>query len=218
MNSLTEENYLKALLVLSTETGKVNVNDLSSRLGIKMPTVTQMMKKLSDKNLVHYQRYKPVALTETGKKEAAIIIRKHRLAEMFLVQVMGFGWEGVHEIAEQVEHIQSQMFFEKIDEMLGFPKIDPHGSPIPNKNGKIEWKHHVKLSDCKVGETVKLTAVLDSSTDFLKFLNGRGLKLGLRVKIISVEPFDGTMVINHSKGKSEILSHTICERLLCEKV
>ncbi|HUN64878.1 MAG TPA: metal-dependent transcriptional regulator [Bacteroidota bacterium] len=218
MNSLTEENYLKAVLALSAETGKVNVNDLSIRLGIKMPTVTQMMKKLADKKLVQYQRYKPIRLTETGKKEAAIIIRKHRLAEMFLVRVMGFGWEGVHEIAEQVEHIRSQMFFEKIDEMLGFPKIDPHGSPIPDKNGKIEWKHHVKMSDCKAGETVKLTAVLDSSTGFLKFLNSRGLKLGLRVKIISVEPFDGTMVVNHRKGQSETLSHTICERLLCEKI
>jgi DtxR family Mn-dependent transcriptional regulator len=218
MNSLTEENYLKALLALSAETGIVTVNDLSTRLGIKMPTVTSMMKKLADKKLVHYQRYKPLRLTEKGGKEAAIIIRKHRLTEIFLVQIMGFGWEEVHEIAEQVEHIQSQMFFEKIDQMLGFPKIDPHGSPIPDKNGYFEWKLKTKLSDCKVGVTVKLTAVLDTSGDFLKFLNSRGLKLDLKVKIKSIEPFDQTMVISYGKKQSETLSHTICERLLCEKI
>ena len=131
VNSLTEENYLKALFALSNETDEVTVNELSKRLGIKMPTVTSMMKKLAEKKLVNYQSYKPLKLTEKGKKEAGIIIRKHRLTEMFLVEVMGFGWEEVHEIAEQIEHIQSPIFFEKMDEMLGFPKIDPHGSPLP---------------------------------------------------------------------------------------
>src|SRR5580700_8948740 len=107
MNSLTEENYLKALFNLSSETGEVNVNELSKSLGIKMPTVTSMMKKLAGKKLVHYESYKPLRLTEKGKREAALIIRKHRLTEMFLVQKMNFGWENVHDIAEQVEHIQS---------------------------------------------------------------------------------------------------------------
>ena len=111
LNSLTEENYLKALFVLSNETDEVTVNELSKRLGIKMPTVTSMMKKLAEKKLVNYQSYKPLRLTEKGKKEAGIIIRKHRLTEMFLVEVMGFGWEEVHEIAEQVEHVQSSDFF-----------------------------------------------------------------------------------------------------------
>ena len=135
LNSLTEENYLKALFVLSNETDEVTVNELSKRLGIKMPTVTSMMKKLAEKKLVNYQSYKPLRFTEKGKKEAGIIIRKHRLTEMFLVEVMGFCWEEVHEIAEQVEHVQSSDFFEKMDKMLGYPKIDPHGSPIPDKTG-----------------------------------------------------------------------------------
>src|ERR1051325_5286056 len=126
MYSLTEENYLKALFLLSAERGEVSVNDLSKRLKIKMPTVTGMMKKLADKKLVHHESYKPLHLTEKGQKAAGIIIRKHRLTEMFLVQLMGFGWEQVHEIAEQIEHIQSPEFFKKMDEMLGFPKIDPH--------------------------------------------------------------------------------------------
>ncbi len=149
MHSLIEENYLKALFNLSGATGEVNVIELSRQLQIKMPTVTSMMKKLAIKKLVHYQSYQPPRLTEKGKKEAAVIIRKHRLTEMFLVQTMGFGWEDVHDIAEQVEHIQSAQFFEKMDELLGYPKLDPHGSPIPDKNGKMEWRQYTKLSDCK---------------------------------------------------------------------
>src|SRR5579863_10022481 len=117
MSSLTEENYLKTLFNLSNESGEVNVNELSKHLGIKMPTVTSMMKKLAAKKLVHHEKYKPLRLTEKGKREAGLIIRKHRLTEMFLVEKMGFGWENVHEIAEQIEHIQSPDFFEKMDEL-----------------------------------------------------------------------------------------------------
>ncbi len=196
----------------------MNVNELSKRLEIKMPTVTSMMKKLAEKKLVHYESYKPLRLTEKGKKEAAIIIRKHRLTEMFLVQQMGFGWEDVHPIAEQVEHIQSPEFFEKMDELLGFPKLDPHGSPIPDKNGKMVWKAYNKLSECKTGDTVKLAAVINTSGEFLKFLNSREMSLGLKVKIKSVEPFDKTMIVSYGKHLSETLSHTVCERLLVEKI
>ena len=216
MKSLIEENYLKALFSLASIKGEVNVNELSKHLEIKMPTVTSMMKKLAQKKLVHYESYKPLKLTEKGKKEAAIIIRKHRLTEMFLVQQMGFGWEDVHPIAEQVEHIQSPLFFEKMDELLGFPTIDPHGSPIPDKNGKMIWKEYNKLSECKAGETVTLAAVINTSAEFLKFLNSRDLGLGVNVKIKSVEPFDKTMVVSYGKRSSETLSHTVCERLLVE--
>ena len=216
MNSLTEENYLKALFNLSSETGEVNVNELSRHLGIKMPTVTSMMKKLAAKKLVHHESYKPLRLTEKGKREAGIIIRKHRLTEMFLVEKMGFGWENVHEIAEQVEHIHSPDFFEKMDELLGLPKVDPHGSPIPDKNGKMEWKQYNKLSDCKPGDTIKLAAVINTSVEFLKFLNSRELHLGLKIKIKSVEPFDKSMIVSYGKRPPETLSHTVCERLLVE--
>ena len=218
MNSLIEENYLKALFTLSNGKGEVNVIDLSKRLEIKMPTVTSMMKKLAEKKLVHYESYKPLRLTDKGKKDAAVIIRKHRLTEMFLVQKMGFGWEDVHPIAEQVEHIQSSAFFEKMEELLGYPKIDPHGSPIPDKNGKMVWKEYTKLSECKVGDTLKLSAVINTSGEFLKFLNSRELSLGLKLKIKSVEPFDSTMIVSYNKRQSETLSHTVCERLLVEKM
>lgn len=217
MNSLTEENYLKALFNIANETGEVNVAELSKRLHIKMPTVTSMMKKLSEKKLVHYESYKPLQLTEKGKKEAGLIIRKHRLTEMFLVDKLKLGWEDVHDIAEQIEHIQSPVFFDKMDELLGYPKVDPHGSPIPDKNGKVVWKEYNKLSDCKVGETVKLAAVINTSSDFLKFLNTREMRLGVKIKIKSIEPFDKSIIVSYGKRHAEALSNVVCERLLVEK-
>ncbi len=217
MNSLTEENYLKALYNISNETGEVNVTELSKRLQIKMPTVTSMMKKLAEKKFVNYQSYKPVNLTEKGKKEARLIIRKHRLTEMFLVENMKFGWEDVHDIAEQIEHIQSPVLFEKMDELLGYPKIDPHGSPIPNRDGKVVWKEYDKLSDCNTGETVRLSAVINTSSEFLKFLNSRDMSLGLKIKIKSIEPFDKSIVVSYGKRQAEVLSNVVCERLLVEK-
>jgi DtxR family Mn-dependent transcriptional regulator len=218
MHSKTEENYLKELFNLANEKGEVSTNELSKRLGIKMPTVNSMMKKLAEKKLVHYESYKPLRLTEKGKKEAGLIIRKHRLTEMFLVQQMGFGWEQVHEIAEQIEHLQSPLFFEKMDAMLGCPKIDPHGSPIPDKTGKMDWIEYEKLSDCKAGDTVRLSAVIHTTDEFLKFLNSRELQLGLKIKIKSIEKFDGSMVISYNKKTAESLSHTVSERLLVEKL
>lgn len=217
MNSLTEENYLKALFNIASEAGEVNVNELSKRLNIKMPTVTSMMKKLAEKKMVHYESYKPLRLTEKGKKEAGLVIRKHRLTEMFLAEKMNFGWEEVHDVAEQIEHIQSPAFFDKMDELLGYPKIDPHGSPIPDKNGKIVWKDYNKLSDCKTGEIVRLSAVINTSSEFLKYLNSRELRLGIKIKIKSVESFDKSMIVAYGKRLAEMLSNIVCERLLVEK-
>lgn len=216
MHSYTEENYLKALFNLANEKGEVSANELSKRLEIKMPTVNSMMKKLAEKKLVHYESYKPLRLTDKGKKEAGLIIRKHRLTEMFLVQVMEFGWEQVHEIAEQMEHLHAPDFFEKMDAMLGYPTIDPHGSPIPDKSGKISWKQYDKLSDCKEGDTVKLSAVINGTDDFFKFLNSRGLQLGVKIKIKSIEVFDKSMHVSYLKKANETLSHTVTERLLVE--
>jgi DtxR family Mn-dependent transcriptional regulator len=215
--SLAEENYLKALLNLSTETGEVNVKELSTVLGTKMPTVTSMIQKLATKKLVHYESYKPPRLTDKGKKEAALIIRKHRLMEMFLVQKMGFGWEEVHEIAEQIEHIHSPVFFEKMDQLLGYPKIDPHGSPIPDRHGKMHWQRHAKLSDCKPGTTAQFVGIVNSSDDFLRFLNSKEMQLGVKMTILEVEEFDGSMTVSYEKRKRETFSRTVCERLLVEK-
>lgn len=218
MYSYTEENYLKALFNLANNLGEVSANELSKHLEIKMPTVNSMMKKLAEKKLVNYESYKPFKLTEKGKKEAGLIIRKHRLTEMFLFEKMDFGWEQVHAIAEQIEHIKSPEFFEKMDEMLGYPSIDPHGSPIPDKNGKIEWKKYEKLSDCSPGQTVLLAAVIHTTADFLKFLNSRKLQLGTKIKIKNKEEFDGSMEVIYAGKKLDTLSATVCERLLVEVV
>ena len=218
MNTYAEENYLKALFNLSNEKGEVTVQELSKMLQIKMPSVNSMVKKLAEKKLVHYESYKPLKLTEIGKTAAGLIIRKHRLTEMYLVQKMGFGWEQVHEIAEQVEHLQSPLFFQKVDELLGFPNVDPHGSPIPDKEGKIQWLQYKKLSDCKVSSVVKLAAVTNSSDEFLKFLNTRNLYLGLAVKILSVEKFDGSMKVSYGENNNEMISKIVAEKLLTEKI
>jgi DtxR family Mn-dependent transcriptional regulator len=221
MISQTEENYLKALWNIASLKGEASVNELSKQLDIKMPTVNSMMKRLAEKGLVMYESYKPLKLTDKGKKLAALIIRKHRLTEMYLVEKMGFGWEEVHDIAEQIEHIQSPTFFEKMDELLGHPKVDPHGSPIPDKNGKIEseqYIRYIKLSDCKEGDTVTFMAVSHSSDELLKFLNSRDLALGSRIKVKSVEPFDDSMTVSYANKKSEMLSNKVCDKLLVRPV
>ena len=215
MNSLTVENYLKALFHLSNDNGEVNVNDLSKHLDIKMPTVTSMMKKLAEKGLVHYESYKPVRLTKMGEKEAALILRKHRLTEMFLVQKMDFGWEEVHDIAEQIEHVNSPEFFNKMEELLGSPKFDPHGSPIPDREGNFQWKNYQSLSTCEAGNRVVLAAVTNSSQEFLKFLNSRDLRLGKELTISKVESFDGSMLVKYDH-RTETLSQMVCEKLLVE--
>lgn len=216
MNSLTEENYLKAIFHLLDSENQVTVNELSKFLQIKMPSVNSMMKKFADKNWVIYETYKPIKVTELGRKEAAIVVRKHRLTEMFLVEKMGFGWENVHEIAEQLEHVHSEDFFDKMDEILNFPKVDPHGEPIPDKDGIIITQNLKKLSECKVNDMVILTSVTISTDDFLNYLNQRNLALGEEILIKNIEKFDGSMQIVFS-DRTEVLSKMVCEKLLVKK-
>jgi DtxR family Mn-dependent transcriptional regulator len=218
MRSLTEENYLKALFNLADAQEHVSVKQLAQGLEIKMPTVTSMMKKLAEKGLVHYESYKPLKLTHHGKKEAGLVIRKHRLTEMYLVEKMGFGWEEVHEIAEQVEHINSPKFFERMDELLGYPSVDPHGSPIPDTTGQITEQDYKPLSCGNPGNRVRLAALAHSSTDFLEFLNSRDLRLGTTLEIISTEPYDSSMVVRYENHSMESLSVKVCERLLVEEL
>ncbi|EAZ82649.1 metal-dependent transcriptional regulator [Algoriphagus machipongonensis] len=214
MASQTEENYLKALFNLANEENEVNISELAGQMQVSMPTVNSMVKNMQKNGWVIYEKYRPVTLTKDGQKAAALIIRKHRLTEMFLVNKMGFGWEEVHEIAEQVEHIHAGKFFERMDEMLGFPTVDPHGSPIPDKNGRVQEVNYVSLSSCKSGQTVTLAGLTNSSTEFLEFLNSRELSLGKELSIRSVEPYDQSMVVNYENHSSETLSEKVCNRLL----
>ncbi len=213
MNSLTEENYLKALYHLVNDNDEVSVNDLSRQLNIKMPSVNSMIKKFADKKWVKYESYKPIKLTESGKKEASLIVRKHRLTEMFLVEKMGFGWENVHEIAEQLEHIHSEVFFDKMDEILNYPKVDPHGEPIPDKDGNVIQPDLKKLSKCQENDRVELASVTTSSEEFLSFLNKRNLSLGTEIKVLQREDFDQSMKVFYN-DQEENFSKTVCDRLL----
>ena len=217
MKSLNEENYLKAIFHLIDKDDTFTVNELSKMLNIKMPSVNSMMKKFSQKNWVIYESYKPIKITALGKKEATHVVRKHRLTEMFLVEKMGFGWEVVHEIAEQLEHIHSEIFFDKMDELLNYPKVDPHGEPIPDKQGNIIQQNLTKLSECKAGETVILSAVIDSSDEFLTYLNHRNLSLNSELKILEVEKFDQSMKIEFG-GNTETLSKMVCDKILVQKI
>lgn len=214
MASSTEENYLKALYNLSNPQGEVSISDLANSLSVSMPTANSMVKSLQKSEWVLYEKYKPVTLTQKGQKEAALIVRKHRLTEMFLVKKMGFGWEEVHEVAEQIEHIQAPKFFERMDEMLGHPTIDPHGSPIPDNQGRMQEFSYTPLSTCKPGQTVQLTALTNSSTEFLEFLNSRKLALGTQLKIVSREAYDLSVVVSYDSHPNETLSEKVSERLL----
>lgn len=217
MNSFTEENYLKAMFNLSEKSGEITVNDISKLLNIKMPTVNSMVKRLATKGYINYQSYKPITLTEEGRMTALLIIRKHRLTEMFLVEKMGFGWEEVHEVAEQIEHIHSPKFFAKMDEMLDFPTVDPHGSPIPDKLGNIQLKNYNSLNHYNVGDSLKLVAVTHSGKDFLKFLNSKNLQLDTQIEIFDKEDFDQSMTVKFNNHEIT-LSLKVTEKLLVEKL
>ncbi len=218
MPSVTKENYLKALYTLHQKSAEISVSDLGQVLDVSKPSVSDMVKKLQAKGWVAYERYKPLRLTERGKKAAALIIRKHRLAEMFLVQVMGFGWEEVHDVAEELEHIKSEKLFDRMDELMGFPSVDPHGSPIPDKEGNLNSPAYRLLSTVSAGSTVIFRALTDSSVDFLLYLNKKELRLGTAIQIESVEPFDKSMVVHFAEQRSEVLTDRVTNRLLVEEV
>lgn len=214
MISLTEENYLKTIYRLAQQKNEITVKEIAESLGIKMPTVNSMVKKLDEKKFIRYEKYKAIELTEKGKKQALYILRKHRLTELFLSQVMGLGWEEVHDIAEQIEHIQSERFFNRIDEMLGSPKFDPHGEPIPDIHGKLPAYKAFPLSEGTINTSYRLSGVANHDPAFLQFLDSIGLSLGGTIKITEVQAFDKSMhVMLHGK-KETIFSYTVCNNLL----
>jgi len=212
--SQTKENYLKALYFLDQKGPDISISDLAKRLEVSKPTVNDMVKKLDKKGWIRYEKYKPLQLTKIGRKTAALILRKHRLTEMFLSSIMHFGWEEVHDIAEEIEHINSQKFFDRMDELLGFPTIDPHGSPIPDKKGRLIKPEYKKLSEVNVDDVVKLCALENSSSDFLKFLNRKDIRLGTKIKVIEKEPFDQSMTVNYANKKNITFSEEVCNNLL----
>jgi DtxR family transcriptional regulator, Mn-dependent transcriptional regulator len=196
MLSLTEENYLKAIYHLSDGGSKaVLTNELAEAMSTKAASVTDMIKKLSAKDVITYEKYYGVNVTAKGKNEALIVIRKHRLWETFLVDKLGFAWDEVHDVAEQLEHVNSPRLIEKLDEFLGFPKVDPHGDPIPDNKGKIKIQPQVPVDQLQVGYQGKIAAVKDSDSNLLKYLDKIGAKPGIKIKVLGKEDYDESMEI-----------------------
>jgi DtxR family Mn-dependent transcriptional regulator len=195
--SQSEENHIKAIYALSeNSTDSISTNLLAERMNTKASSVTDMLKKLTDKELLTYQKYQGCGLTATGLSIALSIVRKHRLWEVFLVDKLQFGWDEVHEIAEQLEHIQSTRLTNQLEEFLGFPKVDPHGDPIPNREGIFEAPTvRVSLASCEIGTKGSVMGVEDGSPEFLQYLNKIDLKLGSEIGIIEKLSFDGSLVI-----------------------
>jgi len=216
MPTQTKENYLKAIYFLQLKSEPVTVTALGQAMQVSKPTVNNMIKKLTANGWLVYEKYKPIRLTEEGDLAAASIIRKHRLTEMFLVQVMGFGWEEVHQIAEEMEHLKAEAFFDRMDELLGYPAADPHGSPIPDKDGTFERKSYEQLSSIPTGGTAVLRAVGDSSAALLTMLSEKSITLGTTFTIRKVEDFDKTMTVDYATHTNVSLSHEVCKRLKVE--
>ena len=212
--SFTEENYLKAIYHLSKdENGTVSTNALSESLNTKAASVTDMLKKLSEKALINYEKYQGVTLTSAGKEKAIDIIRKHRLWEVFLVDKLNFKWDEVHDLAEQLEHIHSEKLINQLEEFLDFPETDPHGDPIPDKNGVLKSQELISISKMNIGENGKISGVTAHSKDFLQYLEKTGLILGENIKIIDKINFDGAVVIALN-NKEQTISREVAKNLL----
>jgi len=195
MYTVSEENYLKTIFHISgKENRRVSTNDVAEVLQTKASSVTDMVQKLSDKKLIRYEKYKGVSLTPKGRKIAASIVRRHRLWEVFLVDKLHFSWDEIHEIAEELEHIRSEKLVDKLEEFLGFPKKDPHGDPIPDREGKMDHHKDFTLADLAVGELGVIVGVKEHSSDFLQYLDGVKLVLGARVEILKIFEYDRTIV------------------------
>ena len=220
MLSYTEENYLKALLMLSfqnEERPEAGTNEMAAYLGVKPATATDMLKKLKEKELVTYQKYGKILLTELGRKKATVILRKHRLWETFLFEKLDFSWDEVHEVAEQLEHIQSEKLVNKLEEFLNFPEFDPHGDPIPKANGDIPTIDKILLSEVRAGEVCKVVAVKDTSALFLQYLEKLNITIGTKFKVLEVIDFDGSLSIQIENEEPRSVSMKFAESLFVKR-
>lgn len=215
MLSYTEENYLKILLLLTIENGsqeRPGTNELAAHLGVKPATVTDMLKKLKAKKLIDYQKYGKISLTAEGRKCAIEVLRKHRLWETFLYEKLEFTWDEVHEVAEQLEHINSQKLVDKLDKFLGYPEFDPHGDAIPNAKGELKVQSKKTLSEAEVGSTCLMVAVKDNSAPFLQYVVKVGLGINNQIKVLAKQPYDALLEIEVN-GKISIVSQKFADNI-----
>jgi DtxR family Mn-dependent transcriptional regulator len=229
-HSYTEENYLKAIYKLleqaqnsasgsaaPVQAEEVTTNAIAAKMQTKAASVTDMLKKLAEKKLIHYRKYQGVTLTESGRKVAVHIIRKHRLWEVFLVKKLDFRWDEVHDMAEQLEHIQSDMLIERLDDFLDNPRVDPHGDPIPDRQGKFPATDTQLLSSLKKNQSGIMTGVADHAPAFLRYLDKSGIGLGAELKVREVLEYDSSMHLLVNKKKSIYISHEVAKNILLRK-
>lgn len=196
--SQTEENYLKAIYKLSEQGNEtVSTNDLSAALQNRAASVTDMLQKLSAKDLIAYKKYRGVSLTDNGKQIALVVIRKHRLWECFLVQKLNFTWDEIHEVAEQLEHIHSERLIERLEKFLGFPTLDPHGEPIPNAAGELQAPPQINIGEATAGDKVKVSKVREEDASFLQYLNQQNIGIGSVLDVVNVA--DGSLTVKSAR-------------------
>ena len=215
MNSFTEENYLKEIFKLMEQQGtEVSTNSIAGRLGTKAASVSDMLKKLSDKKLIHYQKYQGVSLSAKGRKVALEIIRNHRLWEVFLVEKLNFKWDEVHEMAEELEHINSKEMVQRLDKYLGYPKFDPHGDPIPDGNGKLGTQKSRMLSQLNLKKTATVIGVIDHSSAFLQYIEKIGIVIGNSIKLKEIIDYDKSLSISINNKINVYVSHEVAKNIL----
>ncbi|MCH7974004.1 MAG: metal-dependent transcriptional regulator [Bacteroidetes bacterium] len=205
MKNTSTENYLSEIYKLEQSKTRVQTNILAKKMDISNAAVTDMLKKLSSNGLILYERYKNIQLTKKGKDYAAVIVRRHRIWEIFLNQIVGLPWDKVHDEAHRLEHSSSDELIDRIEEMLNYPEFDPHGDPIPAKDGSIpKLKESTNLSKVKIGEWGKVIRVNDYDNEFLNYLSRIGLKLGKKITVKDKLNFDNSLLIKIGNNQINI--------------
>jgi DtxR family Mn-dependent transcriptional regulator len=214
----TEENYIKSIYHLQQSAGSVNTNELATMLGTKPASATDMLKKLKAKKLLQYEPYKEFCLSIQGKKIALSIVRKHRLWEYFLVEKLQFGWDEVHEVAEELEHVSSKKLVEKLDAFLNYPHFDPHGDPIPDSNGKMRVMQQINLVDMPFNRQAEVTSVGDQSTELLELLKHKNIHIGTRLEVKRKFGFDNSVEVKIRNTQPVTISEHLAKALFVKPV
>jgi len=215
MNTLSEENYLKAILRLSQKPNeKITPTAIAEALGNNAASVVDMIRKMADKQLIEYDKKKGARLTPQGLKDSILIVRKHRLWEVFLLEKLGYHWDEIHDIAEELEHISDPTLADRLDKFLGFPEYDPHGDPIPKANGKLPKTYTVSLADVKPGTTCRVAAVRDTSNSFLQYLVKLGIGINTNIQVVEKIGFDNSLVISINGEDKTTVSQKFSENIL----
>jgi DtxR family Mn-dependent transcriptional regulator len=217
MHTLSEENYLKCIYRLwQDKVQKITPTAIADWLGNNPASVVDMIRKLTDKQLIAYDKKKGVELTAQGQKDATLIVRRHRLWEVFLLEKLGYHWDEIHDIAEELEHIKDATLADRLDKFLGFPEYDPHGDPIPKANGKMAKRYSTTLADLKTGGFCRVAAVKDTTSSFLQYLQKLDISIGTKIQLIEKISFDGSLVISINGNEHKTVSQKFGESVLID--